>query len=438
MNYIGEWIYKRKPRKKEFSTGEGWDSFARQDWQFVSEENKLLIGEMIAERVGDNKKVLDLASGSWHYIPTHTAVDSSREMLYRNPAINRLLFNLDWLAEGHSLPLPDKFDAVLFCLGYNYVRNPLVVFRESKRLLLPDGKIIVAGGVSSGCDKFELRRFKPEVIKAELESLGLEVVIHNVVDTLGLPREFSVVEAAEHLPEKQFLVAENVERVKTSLNIAGKRLKENYQQIRAERQRAGVGWLTQREVQGLKELEPIREVGQQLEERFKVRVFIVPYSPLKRDFNPKDTQSFSVGLILVGDGFMKPTGEFWKEIKREADMLLVEIVEIYNETSGGLYVIEDEKSMIDHINQSFQRRGKVSQVFFMAPWAFLHPAIYGDLQNFWESIFEKCSVPKRIIERDIRRTLMNQQVDESTIWDIRGFSEHLRRLALIVEEKGYL
>ncbi len=426
-----QWIYEKKPRGKIFSTGKGWDSFAEKDWQFVTEKNKCLIGEMIATLLGQEQKVLDLAAGSWQYVPIDTAVDNSREMLLRNPASRRLLFNLDKLTEGYPLPIEDKFDAVLFCFGYNYVKDQNAVFREAKRILQPEGKIFVVGGISGGCSEFALRKFNADKIKVELENIGLDVIIHNVVDASGLPNEFKIVEAAKHIPDKQKLIDENIKRVKVALGCFEKQLHREYATIKEARKTLDTKLATQEEIYLRTELEEIRQVGKQLEKQFGVQIFIIPNPPLKKEFKLEDLKFSSVGFVLVDEGLANNNEKF-SQIQCEAKKLLQDHIHI---NVNGSYIAESAEKTAEYLNREFRRTGKIRHIFFLSPYAFLYPSLYGDIQSFRKEVFKQSDVPERIIQRDLQRAWRN---DELAIKNIYIRLQAIRRLTKKIETNGYL
>ena len=65
------------------------------------------------------------------------------EELAANPRLGRWF--VQDLNRNADLPEPDEaFDAVLVCVGVQYLQQPMAVFREIRRVLKPDGVAIAS------------------------------------------------------------------------------------------------------------------------------------------------------------------------------------------------------------------------------------------------------------------------------------------------------
>ncbi len=63
--------------------------------------------------------------------------------LAANPRLDRWF--VPYLNQDPTLPeASGRFDAVLICVGVQYLRRPLAVFREVRRVLAPGGVVVVS------------------------------------------------------------------------------------------------------------------------------------------------------------------------------------------------------------------------------------------------------------------------------------------------------
>ena len=99
-----------------------------------------------AERLKSGDRVLDLMSSWVSHLPTDLDLEvvghgMNADELAANPRLGRWF--VQDLNRDAVLPEPtDEFDAVLVCVGVQYLQRPLTVFREIRRVLKPDGLTI--------------------------------------------------------------------------------------------------------------------------------------------------------------------------------------------------------------------------------------------------------------------------------------------------------
>jgi SAM-dependent methyltransferase len=101
-----------------------------------------------ALRLKSGDRVLDLMSSWVSHLPDGLDLEvvghgMNAEELAANPRLGRWF--VQDLNRNMVLPEPDKaFDAVLVCVGVQYLQYPLAVFREIRRVLKPDGVAIAS------------------------------------------------------------------------------------------------------------------------------------------------------------------------------------------------------------------------------------------------------------------------------------------------------
>ena len=101
-----------------------------------------------ASRLKSGDRVLDLLSSWVSHLPDGLDLEvvghgMNAEELAANPRLSRWF--VQDLNRNADLPEPDEaFDAVLVCVGVQYLQHPLAVFREIRRVLKPDGVAIAS------------------------------------------------------------------------------------------------------------------------------------------------------------------------------------------------------------------------------------------------------------------------------------------------------
>lgn len=94
-------------------------------------------------------RILDLMSSWVSHLPDDRAFSEvvghgmNADELAANPRLDRCF--VQDLNQTPALPEPDgRFDAVLVCVGVQYLQQPLAVFGEARRVLRPAGQVIVS------------------------------------------------------------------------------------------------------------------------------------------------------------------------------------------------------------------------------------------------------------------------------------------------------
>jgi SAM-dependent methyltransferase len=101
-----------------------------------------------ASRLKSGDRVLDLMSSWVSHLPDGLDLEvvghgMNAEELAANPRLGRWF--VQDLNRDAVLPEPDgAFDAVLVCVGVQYLQQPLAVFREIRRVLKPEGVAIAS------------------------------------------------------------------------------------------------------------------------------------------------------------------------------------------------------------------------------------------------------------------------------------------------------
>lgn len=101
-----------------------------------------------AERLKPGDRVLDLMSSWVSHLPGNLNLEvvghgMNADELAANPRLGRWF--VQDLNRNAVLPEPaDAYDAVLVCVGVQYLQRPLAVFREIMRVLKPDGVAIAS------------------------------------------------------------------------------------------------------------------------------------------------------------------------------------------------------------------------------------------------------------------------------------------------------
>ena len=114
----------------------------------IDDEAVAALTSHYASVLKDGDRVLDLMSSWVSHLPANIALDvvghgMNAEELEANPRLDR------WFVQdlNRNPVLPDRddtFDAVLICVGVQYLQCPLTVFREMHRVLKADGIAITS------------------------------------------------------------------------------------------------------------------------------------------------------------------------------------------------------------------------------------------------------------------------------------------------------
>lgn len=146
---------------------EKWTHMAVQLPEDIGGPNKKKIREILSTRY--KGCVLEAMCGFNSYFePSQdrgvTALDFCREALelYPYPERERILFDLNAI-RGRGMPFfkSGSFDVVAICFGFNYLRHPVTVLRELRRILARGGRIVLVENPVQGYLDMLYRRFSP-------------------------------------------------------------------------------------------------------------------------------------------------------------------------------------------------------------------------------------------------------------------------------------
>jgi len=115
------------------------------------------------------------------------ALDYCREALERYPYPERIrvAFDLDCLGQKGTLDFFGKvrFDAVMICFGYDYLKDPAATFGVLRKILAKEGKLALVENPLRGYPDIILRRFAPEEATKYLRRVGFKKV---TVEDMGI------------------------------------------------------------------------------------------------------------------------------------------------------------------------------------------------------------------------------------------------------------
>jgi SAM-dependent methyltransferase len=154
---------------------EVWNHHCSYQWTYFPEESKQLIQYFLSDRI--QGKNLDVGAGWYNFHPNSTAVDFSKKGLEYNCAPNKILFDLDLLAKGEHLPIPDKshHSATLVSV-YQYLEGRKELLRELERILVPGSEVFIINQGSAGLTEHFRGPAHPDRIEEEVLAAGYDCV----------------------------------------------------------------------------------------------------------------------------------------------------------------------------------------------------------------------------------------------------------------------
>ena len=165
---------------------EKWTHMMRQLPGDIGGPNKEKIRAILSARC--KGRVLEAMCGFNSYLePLErievTALDFCREALelYQYPERTRILFDLNKITrrKGIGFFQEGEFDAITICFGFHYLRHPIILFQEFKRLLSAGGRLILIENPNQCYSDMIYRRFLPKncvscLKKASFENVKVE------------------------------------------------------------------------------------------------------------------------------------------------------------------------------------------------------------------------------------------------------------------------
>ncbi len=154
-----------------------WEKTAASLPRDIAGRYKTETTRFISEKLSGD--ILEAMCGFNSYIYPHidrlvTAHDYSEKMLkrYEFPKRRRIQFDLNLLPKKRFAFREESFDAILFVKGYKYIKSPVAMFREWKRLLKPNGTLLFIESTTAGYNEMTLRKIHVRKCKQELQCVG--------------------------------------------------------------------------------------------------------------------------------------------------------------------------------------------------------------------------------------------------------------------------
>lgn len=152
-----------------------WDYHCSSLWSYFPEEVKQLIQFFLSKKI--RGKNLDLGSGWYAYHPNSTVIDLSAKGLGYNIAREKILFNLDEVGEGKSLPFrSNSFQSATLVSVWQYLRNRKLLLGELERVLSPGSTVYIINQPGSCLRNLSVGPTDPSMIENEVKEWGYECV----------------------------------------------------------------------------------------------------------------------------------------------------------------------------------------------------------------------------------------------------------------------
>ena len=157
-----------------------WDHHSAYQWSYFGEVNKEYISFFLSNKLfGKN---LDLGGGWYNYYPNSTVVDFSSEAINHNSAKEKLVFDLDSISSKNKLPFRDNsFNSATMISVWQYLRNPLELIKELKRILIPGGEVYIINDEGAGLEELMHQPTDAEEIAKQIKPTKLNTIIESVI-----------------------------------------------------------------------------------------------------------------------------------------------------------------------------------------------------------------------------------------------------------------
>ena len=175
-----------------------WDHHGSSQWTYFSDEVKQRINFFLSKRL--HGRNIDIGGGWYLSYPNSTVVDLSSVCLTNNPAKEKLQFDLDQLGDGRRLPYnAHSFDSATLISAWQYLKYPLAVTKELKRVLKLGAEIYIINGQGSGLEECICGHTQSEEIQKFFQKQGYDALTESIPFG-GDVREFQSVCVA--MPDK--------------------------------------------------------------------------------------------------------------------------------------------------------------------------------------------------------------------------------------------
>ena len=181
---------------EERSPQEKWAHMMVQLPDDIGGPNKDKISEALSARC--QGRVLEAMCGFNSYLDPSSnrdviALDYCREALerYQYPTRTRILFDLNQIDEkiGIEFFSAGEFNAITICFGFHYLHNPMLVFREFKRLLVVGGRLCLVENPNQCYRDIARRNFSTNNCSTTLYDAGFDQVI---IEELPIAEEWEL------------------------------------------------------------------------------------------------------------------------------------------------------------------------------------------------------------------------------------------------------
>jgi hypothetical protein len=186
MTQIQERPVKTHPHQKE------WDHHGSYQWTYFHESVKQKIGFFLSRRL--RGKNLDLGGGWYLTHPGSTVVDLSPVCLEYNPAKEKVLFDLETLADGAHLPFnPHSFDSATMVSVWQYIKNSDALVAELRRVLKPGAELYLINGQGAGLSGCLRNASRSAPIAKYFHDKGFDTLVEDIPCSVLEPNEFQSV-----------------------------------------------------------------------------------------------------------------------------------------------------------------------------------------------------------------------------------------------------
>lgn len=153
-----------------------WDSHGGEHpWTYFPESAKEMIQFFLESKIRGRN--LDIGAGWYLYHPNSVVLDLSPRCLERNPASEKVVFDLERVANGEPLPFSNhSFGSVTLVSVWQYLVNRKAIMKELERVVRPGGEVYVINQKYSGLRRIMTASTDPSEIKTEIKEMGYDCI----------------------------------------------------------------------------------------------------------------------------------------------------------------------------------------------------------------------------------------------------------------------